>query len=57
MDEFANVPGQVIMPENKQKEVFSISADRVNRETICNVVFLKKKYTDLVNLYMHTKNE
>ena len=48
MDEFANVPGQVIMPENKQKEVFSISADRVNRETICNVVFLKRKMNILI---------
>ena len=57
MDEFANVPGQVIMPEIKQKETLGKSKDRVKRGTICNVVFLKKKYTDLVNLYMHTKNE
>ena len=28
---------------NKQNQ-FKISDDRVKRETICNVVFLKKKY-------------
>jgi hypothetical protein len=48
VDEFANVPGQVIMPENKQKELVSKFEDRVKRETICTVVFLKRKRNILI---------
>ena len=48
MDEFANIPGQVIVPENKQKEVFSKSEDRVKRETIYDVVFLQRKRNILI---------